>query len=105
MEHNVIYPHKNAFKGRLAILTCQAHLCDYYQVKTSCVESGVRVDLRSGHTVCSGCGKLKWASGLRECSICDREYINKSKFEDTSNYQEAICPDCRLRHGFDYEEI
>lgn len=88
----VVYARPDAFYGRLAILTVREHLCGYYQDLTSCVAAGDRVDPDTGHTVCCGCDKITVASGLRICDICDKEYIDKSKYQNP--IYDTNCPRC-----------
>ncbi len=96
MGHNVIYASDSAFHGRLAILTVREHLCGFYEERVTCVESGTKLDGDTGHTVCCGCNRITTLSGLRECDICGREYIDKTKFQNP-NY-ETNCPRCVISH-------
>lgn len=99
MAKDVIYPHPKNFMGRLAIQTCRDHLCSYYESLTRCVYTGIRVDPVSGHDVCCGCGKITARSGLRTCDTCEREYIDKTKYQDDS--YETYCPECVKEFGLD----
>lgn len=99
MGQNVIYARKESFMGRLAILTCREHLCGYFEERHVCVESGVQVDPQTGHTVCLGCYRITVASGLRECDICCKEYIDKGKYQDPR--YETNCPVCVKEFGLE----
>lgn len=101
MGQRVVYPSKDAFKGRLAILTIREHLCGFYEISTRCADSEDRLDPATGHRVCLGCGKVTSKSGLRNCDICERDYINLDKHQDP-NY-ETNCPECIERFGLDEE--
>jgi len=83
--------------NRLAILTIKEQLCGFFEQKFTCVDVGSRVDPESGHMVCCGCNRITVASGLMECDICSREYINKAKSQDKR--YETNCPDCEKRYG------
>lgn len=93
----VIYPVEGAFHKRLDIATIREHLCEFYQLGVNCVDSGTKVDPNTGHTVCLGCNRIKAESGLRVCDICEREYINKSKYENPKS--ETNCPRCEQEYG------
>lgn len=94
MSKSVIYP----FKGRrLAILTLREHLCGFFEDKVDCLEAGIRVDPDTGHHVCLSCDRVTFKSGLRECDICEREYINLNKYENPR--YDTNCPDCVVNYG------
>lgn len=76
----------------LAILTIREQCCGFFEQKTVCVEAGTVLDKTTGHTVCLGCSRITVESGLRTCDICEREYIDSTKFQD-NNY-ETNCPEC-----------
>jgi hypothetical protein len=89
MVQSIVY----AINIRFATLTITEHLCDdVYNVKTSCLKAGKVVDHGTGHHVCCECSKVTRSSGLRECDTCDREYIDKTKFQDDK--YETNCPEC-----------
>jgi hypothetical protein len=85
-------------RKKLAILTIREHLCGFFELKSVCVNAGTVVDPQTGHTLCLGCSRITFESGLRECDQCDREYINKEQHQD--NNFETICPDCVVRYGY-----
>lgn len=92
MVQTLFYPHPKNIKYGLAILTIREHLCGFYETLHKCVEAGTSVDTHTGHTVCLGCSRITYQSGLRKCDTCDIEYINKTQFQDP-NY-EVNCPEC-----------
>lgn len=96
MVQTTIYPING---DKLAILTIRDHLCGFFELKTSCVDAGSRVDPVTGHMVCCGCGRITVASGLMQCDICNRDYINKSKRQDKR--YETNCPSCIIKFGLD----
>lgn len=102
MGLTVIYASDSSFNGGLAIMTIREHLCGFYETKVECVDAYDRVDSPSGHMVCSGCQRITVASGLRRCDTCDKEFINKSKFQD-NNY-ETNCPRCIVEYGLEDDE-
>lgn len=97
MADIIIFASDSAFHGRLAILTIQEHLCGFYQNLVSCVTAGTYVDSDTGHTVCSGCERITVNSGLRQCDICGKEYINKDEFQDPEF--ETNCIRCVIKYG------
>lgn len=97
MSQMLIYPSKDAFRGRLAIQTIREHLCGFYELRVTCVDASERVDRETGHTLCLGCDRITVISGLRECDICIKEYIDKTKYQNPS--YETNCPDCVVTHG------
>jgi hypothetical protein len=101
MGQNVVYPTKDAFKRRLAVMTIREHLCGFYEISTRCAEAGDRLDPDTGHRVCCSCGKVTSKSGLRICDTCDREFINLDKFLNPE--YETNCPECIERYGLDEE--
>lgn len=92
----IIYAPHTAFHKRLAILTIREHLCGYYQLYTKCADSLTVVDSDTGHTVCLGCDRITVSSGLRACDMCEREYIDKTKYQ-TNDY-DTYCPECVIKH-------
>lgn len=99
MVQMVIYASDTAFNGGLAILTIREHICGFFEQKVVCVDTGWRVDPDTGHRVCSGCSRITLYSGLRRCDICDKEYIDKTKYQDP--VFETNCPRCVERYGID----
>lgn len=99
MVHSIVYASDRNFNGRLPIMTVREHLCGFYEALDICRNAVERVDSRTGHTVCSGCSKIRTASGLRQCDICDKEYIDKNKFQDP--HYETNCPRCVIEYGID----
>lgn len=57
------------------------------------------VDETTGHVVGYWCGKVTPESGLRVCDTCEREYINKEKYQDP--HYETNCPECVKKYGLD----
>jgi len=96
MKHTIIYASDSAFAGRLAIQTVREHLCGFYSQSVDCVEAGTKVDHESGHRVCCGCNRPTAESALRQCDICGKEYIDKTKYQDP-NY-ETDCPRCVVEY-------
>ena len=100
MERKVIYPTVGAFRQQLAVNTVREHTCGFYgPAKTTCQGAPWRIDLVSGHRVCSGCGKITVKSGLRTCDICDTQYIDLNNYQDPK--YETNCPCCIERYGLD----
>jgi hypothetical protein len=68
------------------------------KVKQLCVH-GCRTEFDSatGHTLGFWCKRPTVDSGLRECDICYRQYINKTKHQNPR--YETICPDCERDYG------
>lgn len=93
----VIYPSKEAFNAKLAIMTVREHLCGYFEMKTDCVHASREVDSTTGHTVCLGCNRITVDSGLRVCEACETEYINLNKFQDSGF--ETYCEKCEVTYG------
>lgn len=56
-------------------------------------------DVSSGHTIGHWCRLPTRESAIRQCDICDREYINKKKYQDPK--YETICPECVIRNGLE----
>lgn len=99
MVQTLFYPHSKNVKYGLAILTIREHLCGFYELLTKCVDAGTVVDSETGHTVCLGCSRITLSSGLRDCSICEIQFIDKAKFQDP-NY-EVYCPECVITYDLD----
>lgn len=90
MVHTTIY----AVNKRFATQTIDGHLCDdVYNQKTRCMEAGTVVDTATGHHVCSGCSRITRSSGLRECDICYKEYIDKNSYQNPEF--ETVDPRCK----------
>lgn len=59
----------------------------------------VPVDPETGHTIGWWCQRPTPESGLRKCDICERDYIDPNKHQD-SKY-ETNCPSCVVRYDLD----
>lgn len=97
MVQTVIYAKEGSFHGRLAILTIRAHLCGFYSLGVDCADMGSQIDPQTGHRVCSECQRITVASGLRICDICDKEYIDKSQYQNPR--YDTNCPRCVITYG------
>lgn len=75
---------------KLELKTKIEHLCHH-----GCRETPVDPD--TGHVLGFWCKKLTINSGLRQCDICDRQYIDPVKYQDP--YYETNCPECVKRYG------
>ncbi len=81
---NVVYGNPN-----LDLSTRIEHLCHH-----GCRHAPVDPD--TGHVIGFWCGKVTIESGLRSCDICERQYINKTQYEDP--HYETYCPECVINY-------
>jgi len=59
------------------------------------------LDVSSGHTVGRWCKLPTRESAIRQCDICEREYIDITKYQDPR--YETICPECVIKHDLEVD--